>query len=160
MGGKMENRKHPIIDFIQCRQPVSHLPLPLLTCTVAAGFPSPADDHIENSLDLNDLLIRRPAATFYLYAKGTSMRGAGICDNDILVIDKSQTPVHGSMIVAAIDNECLIKIFCQQNRRIWLQSANPDFPAIPITEETPFEIWGVVVGVVRPLGDKGRVCID
>ena len=152
--------KYATAELIWCRLPVPPLALPLLTCTVAAGFPSPADDHLDNSLDLNELLIRRPAATFFLKAVGTSMKGAGICNNDILVVDKSETPVHGSMIVAAVNGECLVKIFCQQNRRIWLQSANPDFPPIGITEETEFQVWGVVISIVRPLGDKGRVCID
>lgn len=88
------------------------------------------------------------------------MKGAGICDNDILIVDKSETPVHGSMIVAAVNGECLVKIFCQQHRSVWLQSANTEFPPIAITPETDFQVWGVVIGIVRPQGDKGRVRID
>lgn len=159
-GWKMTYSKQPATELITCRLLVRVLPLPLLACTVAAGFPSPADDHLDNSLDLNELLIKRPAATFFLKVKGKSMKGAGISDNDILVVDRSVTPVDGSMIVAAVDGECLVKIFCQQHRRTWLQSANPDFPPISITEETVFQVWGVVTSVIHRLGDKGRVCID
>ena len=131
--------------------------LPLITCKVSAGFPSPADDHLDNPLNLNDLLVKHAAATFLVRATGHSMRGIGIFNNDILVVDRSETPINGCVVIAAIDGECLVKIYRHEKKQFWLEAANPNFPNIPVDENTGLEIWGVVTGVVRQL-DGGFKC--
>ena len=85
------------------------LPLPLFSGKVAAGFPSPADDYIEKSLDLNELLVQKPAATFFVRAQGESMLGAGIHPNDILVVDRSIAPVPGKIVICALNGELTVK---------------------------------------------------
>jgi DNA polymerase V len=131
--------------------------IPLLSCKVAAGFPSPADDHLDNALNLNDLLVKHPAATFYVRATGKSMEGIGIFNNDILVVDRSVNPVHGSVVIVAIDGECLVKTFCLEEKKTFLQYANP---LIMLCEHNNVEIWGVVTAVVRQHRSDGRVCVD
>jgi DNA polymerase V len=85
------------------------LPLPLFNGKVAAGFPSPADDYVEKSLDLNELLVKKPAATFFVRAQGESMLGAGIHPNDILVVDRSIEPVPGKIVICALNGELTVK---------------------------------------------------
>lgn len=87
----------------------SLIQVPFFGAKVAAGFPSPADDYVEKALDLNELLIQKPAATFFIRAQGTSMLGAGIHPNDILVVDKSLKPVDGKIVIAAINGEFTVK---------------------------------------------------
>ena len=146
------------LKILKVKQSALKVVLPLHGCSVAAGFPSPADDHLDNSLDLVELLIKRPAATFFVRATGSSMQGVGIREGDILIVDRSENPVNDSMVVAAVDGECLVKIYRTNGKRVWLQSANPLFPALPVSEENDFQIWGVVTGVVRQHGSNGRVC--
>lgn len=88
------------------------------------------------------------------------MQGAGIVDGDILVVDRAENPVNGSMVIAAIDGDCLVKIYSLENRQVWLRSAHPGYPNIEITEDNNFQIWGVVTGVVRQHGSNGRVRTD
>jgi len=128
------------------------LKTPLFPC-VSAGFPSPADDHIESSLDLNDYLINRPAATFLVRARGTSMTGAGIFDGDILVVDKSIKVEPGQIVIAALDGEFTVKrLLHGEGKNGWrLQPENPDFPCLDLSAENDFAVWGVVTGVVRRL---------
>ena len=89
------------------KSPISS-PLPLFMGKVSAGFPSPADDYIEKTLDLNELLVQKPAATFFARAQGNSMTGAGIFPNDILVVDRSIEPVSGKVVICAIDGELTV----------------------------------------------------
>lgn len=117
--------------------------------SVAAGFPSPADDYIEGSLDLNEHLIKSPSATFFAKASGTSMIGAGIMDGAILVVDRSVTPVQGDIVIAAIDGELTCKYLDIRGRA--LSSANPEFVPIPITEESGVQVMGVVMHVINRL---------
>lgn len=121
--------------------------LDLFSATVAAGFPSPADDHIEKSLDLNEHLIPRPAATFLARASGNSMINEGIGDGDYLIIDRSLEPKKGSIVIAAINGELACKIL-DPSRRLLL-SAHPDYPPIEITGEMDAVIEGVVTWSIR-----------
>lgn len=128
------------------------LPVPLLGRSVAAGFPSPADDYLDGEIDLSRLLIERPAATFLMRVAGESMSGAGILDGDYVVVDRSVEAQTGQVVVAALGGELTIKRLRRlKNGRAALQAENPEFPAFVIGEELPTEIWGVVVGVVRKL---------
>lgn len=132
-------------------------PIPLVLGKVSAGFPSPADDHLEDDLNLHDFLIKKPAATFMVRATGKSMSGVGIYDGDILVVDRSEKAVNGSIIIACIDGECLVKRLKIDNSTTWLEAAHPSYPPIYIGEHLDFTVWGVVVGVVRKHWDNGRV---
>jgi DNA polymerase V len=127
-------------------------PLPLYGSAVQAGFPSPADDHIERVLDLNDLLIENPPATFYVRARGDSMEDAGIRDGDLLVVDRSLTPRSGAVVIAAIDGELLVKsLWIGEHGHGELRAANARYQPIPLGPDRDCLIWGVVKAVVRRL---------
>lgn len=134
----------------------SSLNLPLFSSRVQAGFPSPADDHLDASLDLNKHLIQHPAATFFVRASGNSMVNAGINNNDILVVDRSLEPKHGDIIIAALNSELTVKRLHAKDNRVALKPESPDYPIIEITEEMEFLIWGVVTSVVHQLKDANK----
>ena len=128
------------------------LEIPLFSSTVAAGFPSPADDHIEETLDLNEYMIQRPTSTFMLRVEGESMRDAGIMPNDILVVDRSLKPTHNKIIIAALDGELTVKRLFHRGGLIKLLPENPDYPEIELESESDLVVWGVVVGSFRKFG--------
>lgn len=123
--------------------------LPLFTGKVAAGFPSPADDYIEKTLDLNELLVQKPAATFFVRAEGESMLGAGIHPNDILVVDRSIEPVSGKIVICALDGELTVKRLKSKDGKLVLAAENPDYPDIAIRGDMDMVIWGVVTNVIH-----------
>lgn len=125
--------------------------LPLFSGKVSAGFPSPADDYIEKTLDLNELLVQKPAATFFVRAQGESMLGAGIHPNDILVVDRSLYPVQGKIVICALDGELVVKRLKRRGGQWVLGSENPAYRDIMIHEEMETVIWGVVTNVIHPL---------
>jgi DNA polymerase V len=131
----------------------SNINLPLFSSYVQAGFPSPADDHHEESLDLNKHLIQHPAATFFVRASGNSMINAGINNNDILVVDRSLEPKHGDIVIAALNSELTVKRLYAKDNKVSLKPENSEYPIIEITEEMEFLIWGVVTSVVHQLKD-------
>lgn len=122
----------------------SNVRLPFLSWRVPAGFPSPADDHLQNKIDLNAKLIDNPAATFLMQVSGLSMIGKEIYDRDWLVVDRSKTPTHESVVVAVLDGEVVCKTLHKKNGVVRLKPENPSFKPIDITAEMDFEIWGVV----------------
>ena len=113
---------------------------------IRAGFPSPAQDYMSDSIDLNQELIRHPATTFYARAVGDSMKGCGIDDGDLLVIDKAISPQKGDIVVAYIDGEFTLKKVKLEpdGRCLWLIPANDEYPPIKVTDENDFIIWGVL----------------
>jgi DNA polymerase V len=117
----------------------------------SCGFPSPADDFAENSLDLNEYLIDHPASTFFVRAKGNSMIDAGILDGDLLIIDKSLDPKNNSIVLACIDGEFLIKKFVKKEGRTFLEACNSSFKNIDVTEKEGFSVEGLVVAVIHKL---------
>jgi DNA polymerase V len=125
--------------------------LPLFTGKVAAGFPSPADDYIEKTLDLNELLVQKPAATFFVRAEGDSMLGAGIHPNDILVVDRSIEAVSGKVVICALNGELTVKRLIRRNDQWWLQAENPNYSDILLYEELDVVVWGVVTSVIHAL---------
>lgn len=125
--------------------------LPLFHSKISAGFPSPADDHIEAKLDLNDLLIQHPAATFLVRVAGESMIGAGIYDGDILVVDKSLRPTPGKVVIAAIDGQLTVKRLIEKNKRYFLNAENNQYKPIEVTDLNDMVIWGVVTTVLHSL---------
>ena len=121
-----------------------------------AGFPSPADDFIERSLDLNEQLVANPIATFFVRASGHSMDGAGVHDGDLLVVDRSLTPTHGNIVVAIIDGGLTVKRLSKQAMKASLmpEPSNDDqgtYKLIEITIETDATIWGVVTWSMHKL---------
>ncbi|EAT59380.1 LexA family protein [Chlorobium ferrooxidans] len=127
----------------------TELRLPFAETGVSAGFPSPADDYMELSLDLNKALVRHPAATFYARVKGSSMIDAGILEGDILVIDKSLDPKDGDIAICFLDGEFTVKRIMQHADGLLLMPANEEFTPIRITEENDFLVWGVVTYIIH-----------
>jgi DNA polymerase V len=119
--------------------------------TVAAGFPSPADDYLDQPLDFNELLVKRPAATFAVRVTGESMRDAGIFSGDIAVVDRGEIAQDGRVILAIIDGEFTIKRYRLKGTRAWLEAANPAFQPIMLNEARDFEVWGMVRHSIRML---------
>ena len=136
-----------IITKIPLDQVQSYLPLPLYSDSVAAGFPSPAEDHIDQALDLNEHLIAKPSATYFARASGDSMEGAKIYDGDLLIVDRSQAPEQGRIVIASVDGQLTCKILDINNR--CLRAANPDYDPIPLPDETDLVIEGVVMHVIH-----------
>lgn len=124
------------------------LALILYGVNVPAGFPSPADDHVDRKLDLNEHLVQRPAATYFVRATGESMRDAGIFDHDLLVVDRSVSPKSGDIVIAVIHGDLTVKRLLGTERGWRLIAANPSFADIPL-HETGCEIWGVVTHSIR-----------
>lgn len=124
--------------------------LPLFSSRVQAGFPSPADDHIEKRLNLNDYLIKQADATFLVTISGLSMRDAGLLPKDVVVVDRSRQAGVGNIVMAVVDGEFTIKYLgLSECGNPLLIPANPEFKIIEIKEGMQFEIWGVVTGSVR-----------
>ncbi len=123
---------------------------PLFLSRVRAGFPSPADDYVEERIDLNDHLVKHPAATFFLRVKGHSMTGAGIFDNDLVVVDRSLEPVDGAVVIAVIDGELTVKrLALLSDGGVELRPEHSDFPVIRVSEFQDLAIWGVVTDVIH-----------
>ena len=125
------------------------LRIPLLTAIVDAGFPSPADDHLERSIDLNEELIRHNAATYCVRVQGESMRDAGVHSGDVLVVDRAVTPSNKQIVIAMIDGEFTVKRFRKYGEKLFLEAANPDFASIQIGENQELVIWGVVTYIIH-----------
>ena len=123
---------------------------PLFAAPVPAGFPSPADDYIERSLDLNEHLIKHPAATFFVRASGDSMIGS-IHSGDLLVVDRAKEPTDGSVVVAVIDGELTVKRLRKRGEKLALESDNPAFAPLSIHDEADVIVWGVVTNVIHPV---------
>ena len=123
--------------------------IPLAESGVHAGFPSPADDFLEGSLDLNSLVIRHPEATFFARVEGDSMKDEGIVEGDILVVDKSIEPYDGCLAVAFVDGEFTLKRVRMEPDKILLVPANPKYKVIEIFLDNEFSVWGVVRYVVK-----------
>lgn len=134
-----------------CPLRIRRLPLPLFSGKVAAGFPSPADDYIEKTLDLNELLIQHPAATFFARAEGLSMINAGIHPNDILVINRAIEPTPGKIVICALNGELTVKRLERDGERWLLKAENPEYPDIPLHDELEMVIWGVVTHAIHAL---------
>lgn len=122
---------------------------PLMSHSVRAGFPSPADDYIEKRIDLNEELIQHREATFFLRVRGHSMVGAGIDDGDELIVDRAIKPDHGRIVVAAVDGELTVKRFYQRDGVVKLVAESPEFPDIELKDGQEMVIWGVVTKIIK-----------
>jgi len=130
--------------------PKRRVKLPLYSSKVAAGFPSPADDHIEKRLNIHDYLVDQDDATFMVTVTGESMRDAGLLPKDIAIVDRSKNAAVGNIVLAVVNGEFTLKQLglTEQGKPILL-AANPAFKPIEINDGMEFEIWGVVTGSIR-----------
>lgn len=122
---------------------------PMMESCVMAGFPSPAEQYIEQVLDLNELLIKHPAGTFFVRVAGDSMIQAGIYPGDILVVDKAEEAVEGSIVIAAVDGEFTVKYLRHTDKGVQLLAANPDYPPITFAEGSELQVFGVVTSAIH-----------
>lgn len=129
----------------------SVLELPVISGGISAGFPSPALDFIDLTIDMNKHLVKHPATTFYGRVKGQSMKDAGIFDGDLLVIDKSISPTDNKIAVCYIDGEFTIKRIQIQKDCVWLIPENEAYQPIKVTADNDFIIWGMVTHVIKAL---------
>ncbi|AFY57845.1 SOS response UmuD protein [Rivularia sp. PCC 7116] len=131
--------------------PLSLLTSPLLiTLIMSAGFPSPAQDYLEGTLDLNSYLVKHPAATFFMRMTGDAMADAGIYDGDLLIVDRSIEAQHNSIIIAVFNGELTVRKFIKIKQEIYIKTSYTE-KNIKITEDIDFSIWGVVTKVIHEL---------
>ena len=123
--------------------------LPLFVAKISAGFPSPADDYIDKKLDLNELLIKHPSATFFVRVSGDSMINAGINSGDILIVDRALEPADSRIVIAVLNGELTVKRMRKTGDKIYLIPENPAYEPIEVIPEMQFEIWGVVCYVIH-----------
>lgn len=126
-----------------------HLARPLFLSRVPAGFPSPAEDYVEGSLDLNEHLIKHKEATFFVRVQGESMIGAGIQNGDLLVVDRALEAVDKNIVIAVVDGELTLKRLSKRNGQVRLLPENPCFHPIEFNDDQVLEIWGVVTSVIH-----------
>ncbi|HOT88216.1 MAG TPA: translesion error-prone DNA polymerase V autoproteolytic subunit [Bacteroidales bacterium] len=138
----------PVLDIYSALTETA-LERPCISSGISAGFPSPALDFVDLTIDLNKHLIKHPAATFYGRVKGESMKDDGIYDGDLLIIDKSIEPVDGKIAVCFIDGEFTLKRIKIKKKEIWLMPANTNYKPIKIEEGSELKIWGVVTHVIK-----------
>jgi DNA polymerase V len=143
------------IQFIGVSGVRSRLELPLFASKISAGFPSPAQDYVEQTLDLNELCIKRPAATFFVRVDGDSMIDVGIFSNDILVVDRSIKPAHGDVVVAQVNGEFTVKELCLRPK-LMLVPRNKSFEPISFADDSELKIFGVVTNVLRQMNRSSR----
>jgi len=122
---------------------------PLFLDSVSAGFPSPATDYMENKLDLNEYLVKHPAATFIVKASGPSMIEAGISSGDLLIVDRSIVPKNNNIVIASVFGDLTVKKLHKKGSTLFLLSANNQYPSIEIKEEMECFLWGVVTYVIH-----------
>ena len=128
---------------------VQALALPICGVSVRAGFPSPADDFVVERLDIMQLLVKHPQATYFWRVRGDSMQDAGIEDGSIIVVDRAVRPKHGCIVVALIDGECACEHLCPRAGRMKLRAANPACPDVIPRDSQTVQVWGVVRGCVK-----------
>ena len=139
----------PLSAIPRPKQPATVVPFPLYSSRVAAGAPSPADDHVDETLDLNHYMVEHPESTYMLKVEGESMIEAGIFANDILVVDRSLPPAHNKIVIASLDGQLTVKRLYHRDGVIKLMPENSALSPIEISDENELTIWGVVVGSLR-----------
>ncbi|MBK1887775.1 translesion error-prone DNA polymerase V autoproteolytic subunit [Marinobacter sp. DY40_1A1] len=135
---------------------LSQLGIPFFLERVSAGFPSPAEDYVEKTLDLNELCIQHPAATFFVRVQGESMVDAGIYPGDVLVVDRSLRAAHGDIIIASLESEMTVKQLHLTPPPVLLLPRNSAYTPITIEGDMVMEVFGVVTNVVRSLKRGGN----
>jgi DNA polymerase V len=139
------------VDVVYTVEQASRWTGPLFLVPVSAGFPSPADDYLDDKLDLNSYLVEHPAATFFVRVVGDSMIEAGIHSGDLLVVDRALEPADNHVVIAVLDGELTVKRIRIRHRTVFLVSDNAQYAPIQINETMHFEVWGVVTYVIHHL---------
>ena len=129
----------------------SRLQIPIASESIHAGFPSPAENYIEGTLSLDELLIQHPSATFFVKVAGDSMIGCGIHHGDRLVVDRSIEAKPGHVVIAVVNGELLVKRLQRSRGVITLIAENLEYPDLEVTEAMDFQVWGVVTAVIHRL---------
>ena len=135
---------------------VRRVEIPFMGGAVVAGFPSPAEQYVERPLDLNELLVARPAATYFVRAEGDSMEGAGIRSGDMLVVDRSLEAADGSVVIACVDGEFTVKTLRRGRGGVRLEAANPAYKPIRFKGEMELRVFGVVTAVIHRFHAEGE----
>lgn len=143
------------IQFIGVAEPTSHFQIPFFQSRIPAGFPSPAQDYVEHTLDLNELCIKRPAATYFVRVDGDSMIDAGIHHDDILVVDRSVTPQHGDVVIAQVNGEFTVKELALKPI-VQLVPRNKAYQPVSFSEDSELLLFGVVTNIVRQMSRTKR----
>jgi len=144
----MKNREKITLKFHAISK-ATPFKIPLMNSTITAGFPSPADDHLDLSIDLNEYLVKHPAATFYVRVQGDSMEDSGIHQGDLLIVDRAKSYAMGSIVLAVLDGEFAVKKLIKKNESLYLLSSNTAYQPIKIETESDFKVWGVVTYVIH-----------
>lgn len=147
----MPKLKDVYIEGIYRAEARNSLTLPLFVTSISAGFPSPADDYIDKRLDLNEFLIRHPAATFFVRVSGDSMIDAGIHPDDILIVDRAVEAVNNKIVIAVLNGELTVKRLRIEGEAVYLYPENDEYSPIEITPQMQFEVWGVVIHVIHSI---------
>ena len=142
-------KKSDSISNIYSYKASTNINIPLYQSHISAGFPSPADDHIEKRLDLNKYMVQNSEATFFVTVDGDSMKDVGIFHGDLLVVDRSLKATNNKIVVAVVDGELTVKRLLIDKKKFYLAPENADYPIMEIKEYTDFSIWGVVTGSIR-----------
>ena len=142
--------KNPKVTFFK-PELNSTIKLPFVNHGISAGFPSPAMDFMESSIDLNQVLVENPIATFYVQVDGNSMIDAGIHDKDLLVVDRSLEPRNNKIAICLLDGEFTVKRIRLENNELFLMPENSSYQPIQVTEENQLIIWGIVTYVIKKL---------
>jgi DNA polymerase V len=139
------------VEVICTPDPSTTIERPVFLARVSGGFPSPADDYLEGKLDLNQYLVKHPAATFFVRVTGDSMIGAGIHSGDLLIVDRSLEPKDGNVVIAVLDGELTVKRLSMREGKPVLLPENDQYPPVEVGEHAAFEVWGVVTHVIHEL---------
>src|SRR5712692_7436621 len=139
------------VEVIYTPDPSTTVERPVFLARVPGGFPSPADDYLEGKLDLNQYLVKHPAATFFVRVTGDSMIGAGIHSGDLLIVDRSLEPKDGNVVIASVDGELTVKRLSIREGKPALLPDNDQYPPVEVGEHAAFEVWGVVTNVIHEL---------
>ena len=127
----------------------SNKKIKLYTTSISAGFPSPAEDHMDVSLDINEYLVKHPSSTFYIYVKGDSMINSGIFDGDLMIVDRSLEVKSNSIVVAVINGEFTVKKIKKDSGSIYLIPDNKNYKPILLENSMDFQIWGIVTHTIH-----------
>ena len=145
----MNKRNEQILEFFSPKSPRDVSEVIYFDTGISAGFPSPADDFMQQRLSLDSELVKNKEATFFARVTGQSMIDAGLNDNDLLVIDRSLSPSNNRIAVCFLDGEFTVKRLRVKKGEVWLQPENKDYKPIKVTQENDFIIWGIVTNVIK-----------
>ncbi len=146
----MKKERKPEFEFF-IPETLKETLLPLFSAKISAGFPSPAEDFIEQRLDLNKYLIKNPSSTFLVKVNGESMKNAGILNGDILIVDRSINPTDKTIILCVLNGEFTVKRISKRGEKLFLIPENDQFKPIEIVDGMDFRVWGVVVFAIHKM---------